>query len=104
MSNGRAAAAVAGGSGPTGPAAVRDAMHWAIALRRERFYWHLLWPSLIVLCIVTLLPTVYLLVSSFTPLNLTRPGTTFDFSEPLLNYKLMLEDSRLHQSFWVQTK
>ena len=76
----------------------------AFVAGRERFYWHLLWPALIVLCVVTLAPTVYLLVTSFTPLNLTRPGTGSDFSDPLQNYRLMLSDARLHQSFWVQAK
>lgn len=71
---------------------------------RRRFYWRLVWPSLIVLGVVTLAPTIYLLVTSLTPLNLTRPGTGFDFTQPLQNYQLMLEDKRLHQSLWVQAK
>jgi multiple sugar transport system permease protein len=71
---------------------------------RRRFYWRLVWPSLIVLGLVTLAPTVYLVITSFTPLNLTRPGTGLDFSQPLQNYALMLEDKRLHQSLWVQAK
>lgn len=74
------------------------------ARHRELFYWRLLWPALIVLGIVTLAPTLYLLVTSFTPLNLTRPGTAWDFADPLQNYRLMLSDSRLHHSFWVQAK
>ena len=71
---------------------------------RQSFYWRLLWPTLIVLIIVTLLPTLYLIVTSFTPLNLTRPGTAWDFSQPLQNYVYLLEDKRLHGSFWVQAK
>lgn len=71
---------------------------------RESFYWRMLWPSLIVLGIVTLAPTLYLLLTSFTPLDLTRPGTSWDFTRPLRNYGFMLEDERLHQSFWVQAK
>ncbi len=75
-----------------------------IAADRQRFYWRLLWPTLIVLIIVTLLPTIYLIVTSFTPLNLTRPGTAWDFSEPWQNYIYLIEDKRLHGSFWVQAK
>ncbi|MGE0316098.1 MAG: carbohydrate ABC transporter permease [Lautropia sp.] len=74
------------------------------ARAREAFYWRLLWPALIVLGVVTLAPTLYLLVTSFTPLDLTRPDTLWDFARPLRNYGFMLEDDRLHQSFWVQAK
>jgi multiple sugar transport system permease protein len=71
---------------------------------RRRFYWWLLWPTLAVLMVVTLLPTVYLVVTSLTPLNLTQPQTWVDFSRPLGNYELLLEDGRLHNSLWVQVK
>jgi multiple sugar transport system permease protein len=53
---------------------------------------------------VTLLPTLYLLVTSFTPLNLTEPATAWNFSRPLVNYGLLLEDGRLHDSLWTQAK
>ena len=72
--------------------------------QRQRFCWVLLWPALIVLMVVTLAPTLYLIVTSFTPLNLTRPGTAWDFSDPLQNYRLLLTDGRLHNSLWVQVK
>lgn len=71
---------------------------------RSRFYWYCLWPAFIVLIVVTLVPTIYLVVISFTPLELTRPETSWDFSDPLVNYRLILEDERLHNSFWVQAK
>src|SRR5919106_169539 len=71
---------------------------------RRRFYWYLLWPTLAVLIVVTLLPTLYLIVTSFTPLNLTLPGTAWNFSQPLVNYGLLLEDGRLHDSLWTQAK
>ena len=74
------------------------------AAARSRFYWLLVWPTLAVLIVITLLPTLYLLVTSFTPLNLTQPGTAWNFANPLVNYELLLEDGRLHQSFWVQAK
>jgi multiple sugar transport system permease protein len=71
---------------------------------RRRFYWHLLWPTLAVLMVVTLAPTLYLIVTSLTPLNLTLPQTAWDFSRPLGNYRLLLEDGRLHDSLWTQAK
>jgi multiple sugar transport system permease protein len=70
----------------------------------HRFFILLVAPSLAVLAIVTLLPSLYLLVTSFTPLNLTRPETAWDFSQPLDNYRQLLTDSRLHNSLWVQIK
>ncbi|MEM8947893.1 MAG: sugar ABC transporter permease [Pseudomonadota bacterium] len=71
---------------------------------RQRFYMRLLWPTLAVLMVVTLLPTIYLIVTSLTPLDLTRPETAWNFSNPLNNYELLLEDGRLHDSFWTQAK
>ena len=56
---------------------------------RRRFTWYLLWPTLAVLSVVTLLPTLYLIATSFTPLNLTLPGTAWNFSQPLVNYGLL---------------
>ena len=56
------------------------------------------------LIVVTLLPTLYLLVTSITPMNLTQPDTAWNFSRPLGNYQLLLDDGRLHQSLWVQAK
>lgn len=61
-------------------------------------------PSLAVLAIVTLLPSLYLLATSFTPLNLTRPETLWDFSQPWLSYQQLLADERLANSVWVQIK
>jgi multiple sugar transport system permease protein len=57
-----------------------------------------------VLAVITLLPALYLLATSFTPLNLTRPETQWDFSNPLVSYGQLLEDSRLRNSVWVQVK
>lgn len=61
-------------------------------------------PSLAVLGGVTILPTLYLVATSFTPLNLIRPDTAWDFSTPLINYGALLSDSRFHNSVWVQVK
>jgi multiple sugar transport system permease protein len=61
-------------------------------------------PSLAVLALITLLPSLYLLATSFTQLNLTRPETQWDFSQPLESYRQLLADTRLHHSVWVQAK
>ena len=61
-------------------------------------------PSLAVLAIITLLPSLYLLATSFTPLNLTRPETLWDFSQPFENYHHLWADTRFHNSIWVQIK
>jgi multiple sugar transport system permease protein len=61
-------------------------------------------PSLAVLAMITLAPSLYLLATSFTPLNLTRPETQWDFSHPLISYGQLLVDSRLANSVWVQIK
>jgi multiple sugar transport system permease protein len=63
-----------------------------------------IFPSLAVLVTVTIAPTLYLLVTSFTPLTLTRPETWWDFSQPFSNYALLLHDARFHNSVWVQIK
>ena len=73
----------------------------AAALER-RFHQWCLAPTLTVLAVVTLLPTLYLIATSFTPLNLTQPQTAWDFSQPGRNYQLLLGDARLRGSLWVQ--
>jgi multiple sugar transport system permease protein len=72
--------------------------------QRRQFYNRLLLPALAALMAVTLLPTVYLVLVSLTPLDLTRPATQWDFSTPLAQYRHVLEDRRLHNSLWVQAK
>ncbi len=54
--------------------------------------------------LVTLVPMVYLLATSFTPLNLTNPATAWNFRQPMANYALLLHDTRFHNSLWVQAK
>ena len=71
---------------------------------QRRFFAFCVAPSLAVLAIITLLPALYLLATSFTPLNLTRPETAWDFSEPLVSYRQLLQDDRLANSIWVQIK
>jgi len=72
------------------------------AVLERRFHRWCLAPTLAVLAVVTLLPTLYLLATSLTPLNLTQPQTAWDFSQPARNYHLLLADARLRGSLWVQ--
>jgi multiple sugar transport system permease protein len=88
----------------TGAVAVAEVRARSFADQQRRFYWYCLWPSLAVLIVVTLAPTLYLLVTSFTPLDLTQPQTAWNFARPLLNYQLLLADARFHNSLWVQAK
>jgi multiple sugar transport system permease protein len=92
-------AGIATSWGPRRRARIRS-----FAEQQRRFFWMLLGPVLVVLALITLLPTIYLIVISLTPLNLTRPDTGLDFSRPLANYAGLLTDSRLHNSLWVQAK
>lgn len=74
------------------------------ARQQRRFFAWCIAPSLAVLAVITLLPSLYLLATSFTQLSLTRPETLWDFSRPLESYRQLLADSRLHYSVWVQVK
>ena len=76
----------------------------SFASQQNGFFWTLLTPVLVVLGVVTLLPTLYLFITSFTPLSLATPGTAWNFSTPFANYALLLTDDRLHNSLWVQAK
>ena len=72
--------------------------------QRRRFFSLCVAPSLAVLSVITLLPTLYLLATSFTPLDLTRPETAWNFSQPFANYAGLVTDGRLRNSVWVQAK
>lgn len=61
-------------------------------------------PSIVVLAIITLLPTVALIVTSLTPLSLTNPQATFTFSDPLINYRQLLDNPRFLNSVVTQLK
>ncbi|KAF1048384.1 carbohydrate ABC transporter permease [Xylophilus sp.] len=61
-------------------------------------------PSLAVLLVITLAPSVALLVASLTPLSLTDPAGTFRFDDPLVNYRHLLEDDRFIGSVATQAK
>ena len=64
----------------------------------------MLTPALAVLFAVTLAPTVFLLATSLTPLDLTKPDTIGDFTQPAAQLLLLLEDRRFLNSLWVQAK
>jgi multiple sugar transport system permease protein len=85
-------------------AAERSQTLGRIARQQHRFFAWCVAPSLAVLAIITLLPSLYLLATSFTPLNLTRPETLWDFSTPLESYHQLWADARFHNSIWVQIK
>jgi len=75
---------------------------WQVQQRRDLLCG--LMPALAVLAVVTLAPAVYLVVTSFTPLNLTLPATAWNFSDPVGNYLSLLRDRRFGNSVWVQFK
>jgi multiple sugar transport system permease protein len=61
-------------------------------------------PALIVLAAVTLGPTIYLIVTSLTPLDPVHPHSASDFSDPSGNYRALINDVRFRNSLWVQLK
>jgi multiple sugar transport system permease protein len=61
-------------------------------------------PSLAILILITLVPTLVLLVVSLTPLSLTNPLATFRFDDPLGNYRQLLHDTRFLDSALTQLK
>ncbi|MCE0800613.1 sugar ABC transporter permease [Buttiauxella sp. S04-F03] len=63
-----------------------------------------LMPSIILLVVITLLPAMALVITSLTPLSLTNPQETFNFSDPLINYRQLLEDPRFLNSIITQIK
>lgn len=82
----------------------RRAAALAFDCTKSRFTWWMLLPALALLIAVTLAPTLFLILTSLTPLDLTKPETFGDFSRPWRNFAFLLEDKRLHGSFWVQAK
>ena len=74
-------------------------MHFSTGYRR-RLVLLLLAPALVVLTVVTLGPLLYLVVTSLTPLELTRPQS-FRFTG-LDNYRELIADARFWNSVQVQ--
>jgi multiple sugar transport system permease protein len=73
---------------------------WALAKRR--IFIVFLVPPMAVLCVVTILPLIYLVATSFTPLDLTNPQS-LRFAG-LLNYQQLAGDQRFWNSTWVQVQ
>jgi multiple sugar transport system permease protein len=61
-------------------------------------------PALVVLAVITLGPTLYLVVTSLTPLDPVHPHSAADFSDPAGNYRALIGDARFLNSLWVQLK
>jgi multiple sugar transport system permease protein len=61
-------------------------------------------PALLVLAAITLGPTLYLIVTSLTPLDPVHPDSATDFSDPARNYRALIADARFLNSLWVQGK
>ncbi len=76
------------------------ARSWAATRRRTLLA--LLLPALVVLFAVTIVPSVFLVATSFTPLDLTKPGSLR--LEGLSNYRELLRDDRFWNSVWVQAR
>jgi multiple sugar transport system permease protein len=87
-------------AGAPAVAATRRSRSWAAARRRTLLA--LLLPALAVLFVVTILPALFLVVTSFTPLDLSKPGS-FRL-EGTANYSELLRDDRFWNSVWVQTR
>jgi multiple sugar transport system permease protein len=61
-------------------------------------------PALLVLAAITLGPTIYLVVTSLTPLDPIHAHSATDFSDPAGNYRALMADARFLNSLWVQAK
>lgn len=71
--------------------------------RNRSFLWGLL-PALTVLLVITLAPALALFVTSLTPLSLVDPATSFNFSDPLINFRQLMQDERFLGSVITQCK
>ena len=79
----------------------RPATGWAREQQRA-IRWGLA-PSVLVLALVTVVPAVWLLVVSLTPLSPAAPGS-YDFSEPWQNYQQAFTTPEFVQSVLVQVE
>ncbi|MCL5111109.1 MAG: sugar ABC transporter permease [Chloroflexi bacterium] len=57
---------------------------------------------MLILFVVTIAPSLFLVATSLTPLDLSRPATWWDFRDPLVNYRSLLRDDLFASSVWVQ--
>jgi multiple sugar transport system permease protein len=97
----------------TQPASIERAVHPARPVRaalpswrreQQRGFLQGLLPALLVLAAITLGPTIYLVVTSLTPLDPVHPHSATDFSDPAGNYRALMGDARFLNSLWVQAK
>jgi len=72
--------------------------------QRARIFAIGLAPALVVLAVITIGPTLYLLVTSLTPASPVHPKSLTDFGDPLGNYRAMIGDGEFLNSLWVQAK
>lgn len=79
----------------------KSAISWE---RHQRLGMYLgLTPALAVLALVTVVPAIWLVVVSLTPLSPAQPGS-FQFSEPWQNYQQAFTAPEFVQSVWVQVE
>jgi multiple sugar transport system permease protein len=70
---------------------------------QARYFTKLLWPSIILLTTITILPVIFLIVTSFTSWDLSRPGSLVFTG--LRNYvRVFSKDPRFWNSVIVQVK
>ena len=69
---------------------------------RRRVFALFLLPSLAVLVVVTVLPLIFLVATSFTPLDMSNPGSLR--WSGLTNYRELVRDGRFWNSVWVQAQ
>ncbi|MGQ9583768.1 MAG: carbohydrate ABC transporter permease [Anaerolineae bacterium] len=70
---------------------------------RRRFYTAMLVPGVVMLTLITIAPILYLIGTSFTPWDLSRPGS-LEFIGFRNYIRLLTEDTRFWNSVWVQVK
>ena len=70
---------------------------------QAKYFSKLLWPSIILLTTITILPVIFLIVTSFTSWDLSRPGSLVFTG--LKNYvRIFSKDPRFWNSVTVQIK
>ena len=89
---------------PARPARLLRAARPGWRREQERSFSLGLLPALLVLAAITLGPTIYLVVTSLTPLDPVHPHSATDFSDPAGNYRALAADARFLNSLWVQMK
>ncbi len=81
---------------------IRPRTH-AWSRERRAAYRRGLLPALVLLGLMTVVPGVWLAVTSLTPLTPTQPGS-FDFSEPWQNYAQAVGTPEFIRSVWLQAE